>query len=465
MPERMTKNDALFLYTDNAIAEMQVAMGCIIDGVVDYDRYHAWVKPRLEQTPRLNQVVKYAPFNVWYPSWVEVEDFDASDHIHHIEMPAPGTVGQLKEMATEQFHKRLDRSRPLWLLFVVTGLEGGKSAILFYVHHAICDGAAAMEIFKSMYDPPEGGWPDHVHLQRAEPKRTKTPPVIVRFFKGLASKETRARLSQLMRYFKAPAPWLPFTRPVSGKCTFAWRHVPLDRLQIIRNAFGGTVTDIGLTALAGAMDRYAARNGIDVADQFFKVMMPENVRAKENYGNMGNEVTVIPTLVPLGIADPVERLRGTVKETRHAKDHKLGRLLHDVLVALMDFIRPLGAAWLTKLLASRGWGNFERRIRKSPREHTIVTSVQMPRTLVNNIDGYEILDSFPLVPCGLSLGIMCALISYRDELHIALTGDAETLPDIDQVMDDMIEEINALHAAASPSALNVPTPFPEAVAK
>lgn len=451
MPERMTEYDAMFLYCDNEVAQMQVAASSIVEGRLDPERYTRWVAPRIKANARLCQIPQFAPFNLRHPKWVDVPDFDPADHIEHIEMQAPGNARQLKEFLTERFHIPLDITKPLWQIQLLTGLEGGRSAMVFYVHHCICDGASAMEIFKALYDDPEQGWPDHVHLKRAEPSIRRKPPVPVRCAKALASRESRTRLGHVWRYLKAPGPWFPFTKPVSGRVQFAWRAFPLERLQDIRKSLGGTITDVGLAALGGALDRYAAREGIDVAGKYLKVALPENVRAADRYGEMGNSVSLMPTLVPLGIDDPAERLSQVTAYTRMAKDQRLGRYVHDVLSGLMDSIGPAGTAWLTKLLASPSWIRFAMRFVKTPREHAIVTSVQMPSSMVHHLDGLEISQSFPLVPCGLSLGVMCALISYRDQLQVALTGDAESMPEIDALMDDFGAVVDEMYQIAHPA--------------
>jgi len=465
MPERVSKYDAMFLNCDNEVAEMQVAAASLVDGPVDFERYKAFVAPRIAAIPRLCQALRPTAFDFRYPTWVDVPNFDPADHIEHLELAAPGSEQQLHELLTERIHHRLDKTKPLWRLLIVNGLEGGRSAMVFNVHHAICDGASAMEIFKALYDDPEGGWPDHVHLQRAEEPAKRIPPVPVRVMKGLASPETRARLGFMWRYAKAPGPWFPFTRPVSGRMQFSWRNFPLDRLQAIRRSLGGTMTDVGLAAVGGAMDRYAEREGIDVRDQFFKVLLPENVRAADSYGEMGNAVSGIPTLVPLGIADPAERLAKVTAYTRSAKEQRLGRQFYSILTGLMDLLGPMGATKLTRFLASPKWIRFASRFVKTPREHAIITSVQMPSSVVFKIEGHEVTQSFPMVPCGLSLGVMCALISYRDQLQVALTGDAKTIPDIDALMDDIGIVIDEMASAANVIPDTPPHPLETVAAK
>jgi len=451
MPDRVTKYDAMFLYCDNEVSEMQVAMASIVEGSVDYERYKKWVAPRISDLPRLRQVLKFVPFDLQYPVWTDAPDFDPADHIETLELPAPGNEEQLKSLLTERFHHRLDLTKPLWRLLIVTGLEGGRSAMVFNVHHCICDGTSAMEIFKALYDDPEDAWPDHIHLKRAEAGIARKPPVPIRMIKALSSREYRTRLGHVWRYLKAPGPWFPFTKPVSGRMVFSWRDFPMDRLQAIRKTLGGTITDVGLAAIGGAIDRYAAREGIDVTDQFFKVVLPENVRAADRYGEMGNDISGIPTLVPLGISDSAERLSKVTAYTRMSKEQRLGRLVHGALSGLMDLIRAPGTARLTRLLASPKWIRFAMRMVKTPREHAIVTSVQMPPSLVYRLDNFEVTRIFPMVPCGLSLGVMCALVSYRDKLQVSLTGDAESIPNINVLMDDLAITIDEMYKVAHPS--------------
>lgn len=465
MPERVTKDDAIFLNGSNDVNEMQVAIASIADGHVDFERYAKWVAPRISKIPRLGQVLRFFPFDLRYPLWVDVPDFDPSDHIQHVELPAPGNEQQLKDLLTERFHQRLDLTKPLWKLLVVTGLEGGRSVMSFYVHHCICDGAAAIEIFKTLFDEPEGGWPDHVHLKRAEATVTRKPPVPIRMIKGLLSRESRTKLGHIRRYLKAPGPWFPFTQPVSGRVNFSWREFPMHRLQEIRKSMGGTITDVGLAAIGGAVDRYAAREGIEVTDKFLKVILPENVRPADRYGQMGNNISAIPALVPLGIANHAERLAKVTAYTRMTKEQRLGRFIYGVLSGMMEFIRPIGSKGLTKLMASPKWIRFARRFVKTPREHTILTSVQMPPSLVYKMDGIEVSNMFALVPCAMSLGIMCAMISYRDNLQVSLSGDAESMPNIDSLMEDFAQVLEEMHQAATQSNTDADQPLEAAIGK
>ncbi len=448
MPERASRDDAMFLNCDNAVAKMEVAMTSFVEGEIDFERYREWVAPRILTIPRLCQYPKFFPLHLRYPAWIDVENFDPREHIEHIQLPAPGSEDQLNKIASQRFHEKLDFQKPLWRMAIVNGLEGGRSAMILNIHHCICDAAAAMEIFKMLFDDPEGGWPEHVHLHRAEPGVKHKPPVPVRIMKSFASRESRSQMGLVWRYLKAPGPWFPFTQPLSGRVHFRWREFSLDRLQEIRRALGGTMTDVGLAALGGALDRYAARHGLDVTDKYFKVVLPENVRAADRYGEVGNDVSGIPILVPLGIRDPAERLRLVYEYTRTAKENRLGRFVYGALGGLLDLIRPFGARRLTQLLASPRWIRFARHFVSTPREHAIVTSVNSPRSLVQRIDGNVISRMVPYVPCGLSLGLMCALTAYRDQLLITLSGDEQNLPDLDVLMNDVEVVIGEMHAAA-----------------
>jgi len=453
MPERISNLDAMFLYFDSKVANMQVSTASIVEGIIDYERYVNQVSPRILAIPRLCQIPRFARFHVRPPMWVEVDDFNPADHIEHVVLPNPGTDDQLRGVLSEIFHRSVDLTKPLWRICIVTRLAGGRSAMVFSFHHCLCDGSSAPLVFQALYDPPEAGWPEHVQFKNAESNKSKDPPVPVRLAKALASRETRTKMRHFWRYLKAPAPWFPFTQPVSGRTHFSYRYIPLERFHEIRKQLGGTVTDVGLAAIGGALDRYAAREGIDVANQFFKVLLAQNVRPIEQYGEMGNAVSGIPTLVPLGIAEPAERLARVTAYTRVAKEQRLGWFLHALMIGIMDLVRPMGAAAIGRMMTSPKWLRFTRRLMRSPREHAIVTSVYSPSMAVQTIDGSEVTQVRPMVPCTLSLGLMCAIVSFGDRLQFALSADKETLPKLELLADDIEAVVGEMHACVQSSKM------------
>ena len=247
--ERLSRSDAVFINLDSETVTTQVAMTFVLEGPVDFERYVTWLTPRLERIPRLREIMKPAPFQVRFPAWVQCEDFDLSNHILRVRVEAPGTDEQFRDQVTELFHRRMGHEMPLWRLYVIEGLEGNRSAIMFHMHHCIADGAGATEIMKVIFQPGPEGWTRPVRTANGTGNTRPSGFMPWRVARTLASREGRLRVRTFFRYFRAPGPQFPFNRPVSGQMRFAWCQFPLDELHTVRRALGGTVTDVVLAIL------------------------------------------------------------------------------------------------------------------------------------------------------------------------------------------------------------------------
>ena len=205
------------------------------------------------------------------------------------------------------------------------------------------------------------------------------------------------------------------------------------------------------------MDRYADANSIPVDDQFLRVQLAANIRPPENYGKLGNELTLVPLLVPLGIADPAERLRQVAARTRDAKAAGMVDFVHGFTHGLLSFITPAGQALLGKIMASRRWLKFSNRHLRSMGEHMILTSFVMPRVMFH-ADGQAVSGLLGMLPCALNAGLTCAALAYRDNLQFSLTGDVECLPDVDALMAHMEAALEELKAAVDSHAPEASAP-------
>ncbi|MBM3290924.1 MAG: hypothetical protein FJY92_12305, partial [Candidatus Hydrogenedentes bacterium] len=251
--ERLTETDALFLHVERDDIVIQVAMVFVLDGPIAYDRYVDWLAPRLDRLPRLRHVLKRAPFNLRLPAWAEADRFDLGDHVSRDRVEAPGGAEQLRARVTELFARPLRRDIPLWRVHVIEGLEGNRSAIMLCTHHCLTDGAGFLEMAKVFFEDPPEGWPQHTQASREDQVRRRNGWAPVRVVRALMSRTGRARAGAMLRYLRAPGPWFPFSRPVSGRMHFAWWPVPLDELRAVRNASGATITEIVVSVLTGAL--------------------------------------------------------------------------------------------------------------------------------------------------------------------------------------------------------------------
>jgi len=290
----MTGADAMFLYFERK--EMPLHIGCvaILDGPFDEEAEKQLVA-RLPEVPRYRQRVVFAPLNLTHPSWEDDPAFDIRNHVTRVALPQPGNDGQLSELCGRLFTPLMDRSKPLWDLTVVDGLEGGRSALVIRVHHSIVDGISGVGLVNVMFDPKPGA-------VRVEPKPYTAPPLadprqvlldglasiwtdgaarligaqisllrLVQAFSGDSSDSSREGLLAIMPELLRPTDKLPFNGPCSGVRGYCWTQFPFEEARAIRSAFGGTINDVVLTVVAGAVSRYVTAHREPVKDRWIQV--------------------------------------------------------------------------------------------------------------------------------------------------------------------------------------------------
>jgi WS/DGAT/MGAT family acyltransferase len=436
---------------------MHVASTMIFEGPApDYEDFRDHISSRLDLVPRFRQKLRFVPYGQGRPVWIDDPHLNLDYHVRHTALPEPGSEQQLRTFAARVFSQRLDRTKPLWEMWLADGLNGGRFAIVAKSHHALVDGVSGVDIttvlFDTEPDPPQRPEPepwvpepepsDAQLLGRALLERATTPAEAVRGIRAVlrrprkvagALAEGLESVGALARAGVA-APPSPFNVDIGPYRRFAWVRSDLDELKRIKAAGGGTVNDVVLAAVAGGLGRYLRARGHATADLELKAMVPISVRAEDQRGALGNRVSAMYAPLPVGIEDPGERLRAVSASMGDLKESKQA-VGASILTDLADFAPStiLGQA-----------GRLQSRQRFFNMVVTNVPGPQFPLYLM----GRELEAVFPMVPLAKRQAVCFGIMSYNGQVNFGLTGDYDAMADIDSLARDLKESMAELATLA-----------------
>jgi WS/DGAT/MGAT family acyltransferase len=467
-PDRLTGLDTSFLHLERDAAHMHVAGCMVFEGDPPaYDELVEQIVSRLHLVPRYRQRLAFVPLNQGRPVWVDDPHFNVGFHVRHTALPSPGEDEQLKRLAGRVFSQALDRSRPLWELWLVEGLAGDRFALLSKTHHALVDGISGVDIATVLFDasaepmpvaPPEQEWvarplPSNAQLLGdALRERVTVPGEIVRGVRAtlrgprnVAGRTLRAvgGVGAMARAGLQPAPPSPLNVRIGPHRRFTWVDGDLSRFKAVKNALGGTVNDVVLASVAGALGRYLRARGEVADDTVLRAMVPVSIRADVERGALGNRVAAMWAPLPIGITDPVERLATISREMKGIKSS--GQAVGaQVLTELTGFAPPTIMAQAARLQAHQRMFNL------------VVTNVPGPQFPLYML-GRQLQAMYPMVPLAENQALGIAIMSYDGQLNFGLNADFDALPDLDGLADDLRASIDELAAAAGEDSPTRPT--------
>ncbi len=458
-PDRLTALDSSFLHLERDAAHMHVAGTMILEGEPPaYDELTAHVLSRLHLVPRYRQRLAHVPLHQGRPVWVDDPHFNVAFHIRHAALPAPGGDEELARLAGRVFSQVLDRSRPLWELWLVEGLSGNRFALLSKAHHALVDGVSGVDIATVLFDrertpepiePPESEWvprplPSGAQLLAdALIERLTAPAEMARGVRALLRGPRRVAgrvvhslegVSALARAGLQVAPPSPLNVRIGPHRRFTWVSGDLDEFRAIKSALGGTVNDAVLAVVAGALGRYLRRRGCVDREAVLRAMVPVSVRAEVERGALGNRVTAMWAPLPIGIESPVARLAAIRRSMEGLK--RSGQAVGaQVLTQLSGFAPPTILAQAARLQAHQRLFNL------------VITNVPGPQTPLYLL-GRRMVAVYPMVPLAVNQALGVAILSYAGQLGFGLNADYDALPDLPALADDLRDAISELVAAA-----------------
>ena len=451
MSDRLSPLDVSFLYMETPTTAMHVGGVAIFEppeGGFDYDRLCELISQRIALVPRYRQKVKLIPGRIANPVWVDDEDFDVTYHVRRSALPRPGTYAQLRELVARLQSRQLDRSRPLWEIYLVEGLEEGRVAVITKTHHAMVDGVSAVDIGTVILDltptpreVPEDDWsptsePGSISLvSGAVSDLVRSPAAAVDSVRG-AVVDLRATagkvagvaggILQSISTMARSAPSSPLNATISEQRRFGMTKTDLDDYKRVRKAHGGTVNDVVLATVAGALRTWLLTRGESVSPaSTVRAMVPVSVRTEGESG--GNRVSSYFVDLPVGEGNPVMRLHQVSFAMRGHKEsgQSVGA---DALVQLTGFAPPTIHA-----LGARAASGFSKRL-----FNLVVTNVPGPQFPLYAA-GARMLEMYPVVPLSKGQAVSIGLTSYNGGVFYGLNADRDAMPDID-VLAGCIEE-------------------------
>jgi diacylglycerol O-acyltransferase len=460
--DRLTGLDASFLHLEDDRSHMHVAAVMTFDGSPpDHEAIVDAIDQRLHLVPRYRQKLAFVPLGQGRPRWVDDPHFNVGYHVRLSALPEPGTEDQLKRLAGRVFSQPLDRDKPLWEIWIVEGLDGGKRfAVLSKTHHALVDGISGVDIISVLFDTKPDGVPEAPAgkvkrwlpqpapssaqlLGEALVERATMPAEIARGVRSLfraprriarAGLESLVGLGAMAWTGLRPPPDTPYNTAIGPHRRFTWVRMQLADVKAIKGELGGTVNDVMLTIVAGALGRHLRRRGIDTDEMQLKAMVPVSVRGDDARGALGNQVAAVMAPLPVGDEEAVDRLTliheamDEVKSSGQAVGAK-------VLTDLTGFAPPNIMSQASRLVVGQRWFNL------------VVTNVPGPQFPLY-LMGREMEDVIPMVPLAPNQALGVAIMSYNGRIDFGLVGDYDALYDLDDLAEDFEASLKELARAA-----------------
>ena len=433
---------------------------------------------RLPLVPVLRRKLLNVPFGLDQPYWIDDADFDIEYHVREIALPGPGSDAQLDEQVSRLHARPLDRSRPLWEIYLITGLAKKRAAVYTKIHHAAVDGVSGTELLTVLFDlTPHGR-----ELPPAEPFRPAAAPALP-VLAALAVKAA-ARLAwrpvqtvqitnELVKVLPtlAPAvntlvggmlglnrgdgsviatrpgraPATPFNRPITPHRRFAFRSVSLDTVKAVKNAFGVSVNDVVMAMCAGALRRWLLDHDA-LPDQPLVAMIPVSVRDPASKGALGNRVSAMLAPLPTSVTDPGLRLEIVHSATKMAKAQQAA-IPQGLVDQISDFAVPALTARAARVVFATGL------LHRLPPFNLTISNVPGPNVPVY-LCGARLLAHYPVSVVTDGQGLNITLVGYLGQLHFGLVSCRELVPDLDTLAGYLTDELALLAEAAEKRTAN-----------
>ena len=456
---RISALDASFLHLEKAGARLHVASVTVFDGPTPpYDELRELVESRLHLVPRFRQRLADVPLDQGRPVWVDDPHFNLRYHLRHAGLPAPGSEEQLKNLAGRLFAQRLDRTKPLWEMWLVDGLSDGRFALVAKSHHALVDGVEAVDITTVLFDtepavePPAPARPwtprplptpaqlltDALFERATRPQElARSVRAVVRTPRELlhGARDGLQAMGALAFAGMRAAPPTPLNVKVGPHRRYTWVDAELAELQRVKDALGGTVNDAVLAVVAGALGRFLRHRGVDTDGLLLRALVPVVVRGEGPGRALGSEVAPMWVSLPVGIEDPV-RQHATIRDATAELDDAQHAVGARALTELAGFAPPTIMSQAARLQQRQRFFNL------------VVTNVPGPQQPMYLL-GRRLRALYPVVPLAGRQALGVAVMSYDGRLGFGLLGDYDELADLDTLADMLRASIDALADGAS----------------
>lgn len=444
--DRLTALDASFLALESPGVHMHVGSVGILDpgplaredGSLDFDQILRVTEAGLFRAPRFRQKLGSTPITD-HPVWVDDPHFNVLYHLRHTSLPMPGDERQLKRLVGRIMSQKLDRSKPMWEMWFVEGLEGGRCAVVSKVHHCLIDGISGVDLLSAFMGPDPSHRPeviDHRWLPRPAPspvrllsdevtRRLSLPRrlagTMARSLRRPSdalgeARHTAVGFAEGVADSLSPASDTPFNVPIGPHRRFDWTRFDLGVAREVKTRFGGTLNDVLLGCVAGAARSFLEGRGVDVSELDFRVFIPVSTRTSEERGKLGNRVSMMMVPIPVSEPDPRVRMERIIEQTSTRKSSGRSEGT-ELLEELSDWTLTSLLTGMSRLSATRRSYNM------------VVTNVPGPQFPVF-LSGARLCESYPLVPLFENQALGIALFSYDKSIHWGFNADWDAIPDL-----------------------------------
>jgi WS/DGAT/MGAT family acyltransferase len=472
--QQLTGLDAAFLALETANSTGHVGGVCILeasdrDHSLDLETLTGLLAARLPLVPVLRRRLLTVPLGLDQPYWVDDPEFDIEYHVREVALPTPGSDAQLAEQVSRLQARPLDRRRPLWEIYLVTGLAKGRTAVYTKVHHAAIDGVSGAELLTVLLDlSPDGrDLPPVTDFKPAPPPPRAVLAVLAAARLAQRPVQTVRIANSLIRMIPTLAPTVgslvggylglnrgdgaviststgrapatPFNKSITPHRRFAFCSVDLGTVKEVKNAFGVSVNDVVMAMCAGALRRWLTDHDA-LPEQPLVAMIPVSVRDEASKGAMGNRVSAMLARLPTDVEDPVERLTIVHEATKVAKSQQAA-IPQGLVDNISNFAPPALTARAARVVFATGI------LHRVPPFNLCISNVPGPNVPVY-LGGARLVAHYPVSVVTDGQGLNITLIGYLGQLHFGIVACRELVPDIDNLTGYLIDDLELLAKAA-----------------
>jgi diacylglycerol O-acyltransferase / wax synthase len=469
--DRLTAVDASFLHQEGPTSHMHVGGLTLLEGPPPtMEEFLEQIRKRLHLVPRYRHKLAHTALDSGRPVWVDDPGFNLEYHVRHTALPSPGSWEQLRNLTARVFSQALDRSKPLWEMWLIEGLNPemdgtGSSppphqrfALISKTHHSLIDGIAGVDLATVLFDVEKEPAPlrhsGRPWKPQPEPDTTELVAAGVRgavragveMVSGALSalthpertlertREAAEGIGEIVWAGLNPAPATPLNVEIGPHRSFVGIAAQLDDFKLVKNALGGTVNDVVLAVVTGALRSFLVDRGVRTEGLEMRALVPVSVRTVGERHEGGNRIVVMRGPLPVYIADRLQRLRFVSHAMDGLKESKQA-LGAEVIAGAQNFAPPTILAQASRL-------NFSTRL-----FNLIVTNVPGPQFPLYVL-GRRMERVFPVAFLPENHALAVAIMSYAGEMNFGLLGDFDALPDIDSIGESIEHELAALVALA-----------------
>jgi len=468
--DRLTSIDASFLAQEKEGSHMHIGAVMIFDGKApSHQDFTSHISERLHLVPRYRQKLSFPRMQMGRPLWVDDPGFNLDYHVRYTALPQPGGVEQLKLLTGRIFSQRLDRTKPLWEIWLIEGLEKNRFALINKTHHSLVDGVSGVDITTVLFDldetpadvpKPEREWTpgpepsDADIVARGVRDLVKAPLGIARKTLQAATKpvetvgtlrRTAEGAGEMLWGTVSSAPESPLNCEIGTHRRVTWVDAELGELKEVKDALGGTVNDVFLAVVSGALNKWMKARGVRTEGLELRGAIPVSVRSSDDQDPHGNNITIMVGRLPTYAEDPAERLRIVSEQMQNLKESKQA-MGAEAIGRLEDFAPPNVFARSSRL-------HFSTRL-----YNLLVTNVPGPQFPLYLL-GRELDEMVPVAFLAPNQALAVAVFSYNGKVKVGLIGDYDAMADLDELAQEVEDAIAELVAAArDPAAADKPQP-------